>query len=130
MGIDRGCPWMTAADRCLGHVGGTAGEDDAPRSVAATVTSSAKGRGPTRTTPAPLARLRRSRGSSALVLPSTAGATVSPLGATLRLLRPTEQALQLSGQPAEARVIRLTSYDAVAIHDHPPLRSLSGFMLP
>jgi hypothetical protein len=28
MGIDRGCPWTTAADRCLGHVGGTAGEDD------------------------------------------------------------------------------------------------------
>jgi hypothetical protein len=28
MGTDRGCPWMTAADRCLGHVGGTAGEND------------------------------------------------------------------------------------------------------
>jgi hypothetical protein len=24
MGIDRGCPWVTAADRWLGHVGGTA----------------------------------------------------------------------------------------------------------
>jgi hypothetical protein len=34
MGIDRGCPWMTAVDRCLGHGGGTAGEDDAAQSLA------------------------------------------------------------------------------------------------
>jgi len=28
-GTDRGCPWMTARNRWLGHVGGTAGEDGA-----------------------------------------------------------------------------------------------------
>jgi hypothetical protein len=28
MGTNGGCPWMTAVDRCLGHVGGTAGEDE------------------------------------------------------------------------------------------------------
>ena len=33
MGINRGCPWMTAADRCVGHVGGTAGEDGGARSL-------------------------------------------------------------------------------------------------
>ena len=26
MGMNRGCPWMTAVDRCLGHAGGTPGE--------------------------------------------------------------------------------------------------------
>ena len=39
VGTNRGCPWMTAADRCLGHVGGTAGEDDVARSLSATVAS-------------------------------------------------------------------------------------------
>jgi hypothetical protein len=39
MGMNRGCPWMTAADRCLGHDGGTAGEDDVARSLRAMVTS-------------------------------------------------------------------------------------------
>jgi hypothetical protein len=43
MGMNRGCPWMTAADRCVGHVGGTAGEDDVARSSAAMVTSSTEG---------------------------------------------------------------------------------------
>ena len=28
-GTDRGCPWMTARNRWLGHVGGTAGENNA-----------------------------------------------------------------------------------------------------
>jgi hypothetical protein len=28
---DRGCPWLTAGDRCLGHAGGTAGEDAVAR---------------------------------------------------------------------------------------------------
>ena len=27
MGMNRGCSWMTAGDRCLGHVGGTAGKE-------------------------------------------------------------------------------------------------------
>ena len=40
---DRGCPWMTAADRCLGHAGGTAGEDEAGAGVAAMAISSAGG---------------------------------------------------------------------------------------
>jgi hypothetical protein len=38
-------PWMTAADRCLGYVGGMAGEDQPRSSVAATVTSSTGGLG-------------------------------------------------------------------------------------
>jgi hypothetical protein len=46
MDTDRCCPWMTAVDRCVGHVGGTAGEDDRTGSLAATVTSSAGGRAP------------------------------------------------------------------------------------
>ena len=28
MSNDRGCPWMTAGDRCVGHVGGTAARRD------------------------------------------------------------------------------------------------------
>jgi hypothetical protein len=28
VGTNRGCPWMTAAARCPGHIGGTAGEDE------------------------------------------------------------------------------------------------------
>jgi hypothetical protein len=43
MGIDRGCPWMTAGDRCLGHVGGTAGEDECGSGLEAMVTTSAEG---------------------------------------------------------------------------------------
>jgi hypothetical protein len=38
-GTDRGYPWMTAVDRCLGHVGGTAGEDELGAGVAAMVSS-------------------------------------------------------------------------------------------
>jgi hypothetical protein len=38
-GADRGCPWMTAGYRCLGHVGGTAGEDEPASGLAAMVTS-------------------------------------------------------------------------------------------
>jgi hypothetical protein len=37
---------MTVADRCLGHVGGTAGEDESGSGPAAMVTSSTGGRGP------------------------------------------------------------------------------------
>jgi hypothetical protein len=33
MGSVRGCPWMTAADRCVGRVGGRSGEDDVARSL-------------------------------------------------------------------------------------------------
>ena len=40
---DRGYPWMTAVDRCLGHVGGTAGEDDAGWSLAATAPARPEG---------------------------------------------------------------------------------------
>jgi hypothetical protein len=32
----RGCPWMTVADRCVGHAGGTAGSTAMLRSLAAT----------------------------------------------------------------------------------------------
>jgi hypothetical protein len=53
--------------------------------------------------------------------PSTAWATCLPSGARLRLRRPAEQALQLSGQPAEAGVIRLAGNDAVALHTKLPL---------
>jgi hypothetical protein len=35
--MNRGYPWMTAGDRCLGHLGGTAGEDGAVPSLAAKV---------------------------------------------------------------------------------------------
>jgi hypothetical protein len=35
----------------------------------------------------------------------------------LTLHRPAEQALQLSGQPAESGVIRLAGHDAVTHHD-------------
>jgi hypothetical protein len=45
MGSVRGCPWMTAADRCLGHVGGTSGEDGVARNLLATVASWIGGRG-------------------------------------------------------------------------------------
>ena len=65
--------------------------------------------------------------------PSTAWATCSPSGARLRLCRPAEQALQLSGQPAEAGVIRLAGNDAMALHtsslcdhDHDAPTSLVG----
>jgi hypothetical protein len=63
----------------------------------------------------------KGRGSSASASPSTARATCSPPGARLKLRRPAEQALQLSGQPAEAGVIRLAGNDAVALHDNSPL---------
>ena len=39
--IARGCPWMTAADRCFGHLWGMASEDTAALGVAGTVTSAA-----------------------------------------------------------------------------------------
>jgi hypothetical protein len=40
---NRCCPLMTAADRCLGHVGGTADEDEAGSGLAAMATSSTGG---------------------------------------------------------------------------------------
>jgi hypothetical protein len=45
MSIDRGCPWMTATNRCLGHVGGTAGENELGAACVAMVTSLARGCG-------------------------------------------------------------------------------------
>ena len=45
MGMNRDCPWMTARIRCLGHVRGTAGEENEAPSVAATVTGSTEERG-------------------------------------------------------------------------------------
>jgi hypothetical protein len=43
VGNDRCWPWVTAPNRCLGHVGGTAGEDDGARSLSAMVTSLTRG---------------------------------------------------------------------------------------
>jgi hypothetical protein len=40
LGSGRGCPWVTAPDRCFGHVQGTAGEDEADADVTAMATSS------------------------------------------------------------------------------------------
>jgi hypothetical protein len=47
---DRCCPWMTVVDRCLGHVGGSAGEDELGAGVAAMGSSSTGGRGPSSVT--------------------------------------------------------------------------------
>ena len=41
--MNRGCPSMTTGDRCVGHVGGTAGEKKPGSGLAATVTSWAGG---------------------------------------------------------------------------------------
>jgi hypothetical protein len=51
---------MTAVNRCVGHAGGTAGENDAARSVPATVTSSAEASGPSLLTTCLVGKLRRS----------------------------------------------------------------------
>ena len=42
-GTDRGCPWMTARNRWLGHVEGTGGEDKLGSGLAATVTTLVQG---------------------------------------------------------------------------------------
>jgi hypothetical protein len=41
--MNRGCPLMTADDRCVGHVGGTAGKGDLAQSLPAMLTSSSGG---------------------------------------------------------------------------------------
>ena len=35
MGMNRGCPWMTAADRCVGQIRGTAGKGEYGSGLAA-----------------------------------------------------------------------------------------------
>jgi hypothetical protein len=57
-----------------------------------------------------------------LALSSSTRATWSPPGGRLRLRRPVEQTLQLSGPPAESGVIRLAGNDAVANHGSSFLR--------
>jgi hypothetical protein len=42
-GRDRGCPWMTAVDRCVGHVGGTAGENESVRCGVRRISVAAEG---------------------------------------------------------------------------------------
>ena len=55
MGINRGCPWMTAADRCVGHVGGHGRGGRRCSKLGAMATSSAAGRGSPRRPRASLA---------------------------------------------------------------------------
>jgi hypothetical protein len=41
--MNRGCPWVTAGNRYVGHVGGTAGEDDLARSLTVPLPARPKG---------------------------------------------------------------------------------------
>jgi hypothetical protein len=74
---NRCCPLMTAADRCLGHIGGTADEDEAGSGQAAMVTSSTGGGG--RSGGDHLPRWRAAEGSAAAGTPEFYAASGSVL---------------------------------------------------
>jgi len=110
MGIDRDCPWMTAANRCVGHAGGRAGEDQSRISVAAMVLSSAGGRSPSSVTTS-LVGKRSQGGGSPRVQPLPGGhhpgngliyrcGRPSPAGCCLRQASPFREVMVMATTPS------------------------------